>query len=109
MGTLLTGLIHNESVVTLDLSDNFIGDAGLFHVKRLIRQNHVLREIYLRNNYITQKGANDMLEFLGSESDLALEKLDLRGNEDIMVKKDVKLRHCKVLLGGEPPCHCQVM
>lgn len=108
--TILGYLLTNTGIKRLDLSENFLGDEGLHHVKKLIVQNKAVRELSIRSNYITQKGADDLVSFVGGINELVIEKIDMRDNVSITATKiSLKCGKCTIILKDPPPSCCTLL
>eukprot|EP00828_Plagiopyla_frontata_P015259 TRINITY_DN19811_c0_g1_i1.p1 TRINITY_DN19811_c0_g1~~TRINITY_DN19811_c0_g1_i1.p1 ORF type:complete len:193 (-),score=40.01 TRINITY_DN19811_c0_g1_i1:79-657(-) len=61
-------LIHNKVLKSLNLGDCSISDELLMHLKSGLKSNENLKELYLWENNITNKGAKFLLDILKHEN-----------------------------------------
>ncbi len=66
--TICDQLKASTNCVTLDLRHNEITDDGAFELANLLRTNHVLQELLLDYNRISDKGFRQLLSVLTNES-----------------------------------------
>ena len=60
-------LYHNKSIVSIDLSNNDIKDAGVERLVHHLMNNNTLRHLNLEGNYITAVGAKHLGELLSTD------------------------------------------
>jgi Ran GTPase-activating protein (RanGAP) involved in mRNA processing and transport len=77
---LTTGLKHNNGVISLDISDNALGEASIDNIIHIMKE-HDLTDLNLANNHIGNDGIKKLMEFINKfQKSLKIEKLNLSGN-----------------------------
>lgn len=74
-------LKNNEGLTKLNLSKNFIDDAGATALAKALETNKILESLDISNNNIGDAGAQAILEALGTNGNSKLTELNISDNE----------------------------
>lgn len=83
-------VIHQNTITSLDLSENALGNQGAVVASRLLKSNATLLELDLSKNQIIDAGAHVLAE--GLKSNVALKKLVINGPIPIEEFRDKKTK-----------------
>ncbi|KAM8961903.1 leucine-rich repeat-containing protein 74B [Pelodytes ibericus] len=76
---LALSLVTNTSIVSLDLSDNWLEGDGAAAISDMLKENCYISELHLSDNKLALKGAKSFSHMLGENT--TLRKINLSGNE----------------------------
>ena len=76
-------LKKNNTLIKLKLNEVNIDDAAVDYISKGLKENRALRQLYMKNNYLTKKSAKMIIKAIENNNNISISKIELGGNDGI--------------------------
>ena len=73
----------NNTLIKLKLNEVNIDDIVVDYISKGLKENKALRQLYMKNNYLTKKSVKMIIEAIENNNNIAISKIELGGNDGI--------------------------